>query len=331
MVTIYDVAKRAGVSPATVSRVLNGISVSEAKALAVRRAADELDFTPNRTARGLRTQTSEVIGLIIPDVENPYFTQVARGVEDAAQQAGYSVVLCNSDSDLAKEEKYLRIAVSQNMAGVVIAAAGEGTDITPIVNSGRPVVAIDRVNAFEVDAVVIANRDAGYMATQNLINVGFTRIACVAGPADIDTARERVRGWREAMQAGFGEAPADELLVESSFRVEGGREAMRALLALETPPDAVVLSNNMLGVGAMQVLSEEGIQPPALGVAVVGSLPFTTLAPSAVSAVHLPARRMGAAAAQLLIDRLAGDTQPPRTIVLRGKLAPARLPEGTAV
>ena len=330
MVTIYDVAKRAGVSPATVSRVLNGISVSEAKALAVRRAADELDFTPNRTARGLRTQTSEVIGLIIPDVENPYFTQVARGVEDAAQQAGYSVVLCNSDSDLAKEEKYLRIAVSQNMAGVVIAAAGEGTDISPIVSSGRPVVAIDRVNAFDVDAVVIANRDAGYLATQNLINAGFSRIACVSGPADIDTARERVRGWREAMQAAFGAAPPDELLVGSSFRVEGGREAMRALLALEAPPDAVVLSNNMLGVGAMQVLSEEGIQPPALGVAVVGSLPFTTLAPSAVSAVHLPARRMGAAAAQLLIDRLGGDTQPPRTIVLRGKLAPARLPEGTA-
>jgi len=324
MATIYDVAKLAGVSPATVSRVLNGIAVSEAKAAAVRSAAEELEFVPNRTARGLRTQTSEVIGLIIPDVENPYFTQVARGVEDAAQKAGYSVVLCNSDADPEKERVYLRIAVLQNMAGVIIAAASEDTDIGVVTAAGRPVVAIDRHNAFPVDTVVIDNRDAGYSATIGLIEQGFRRIACVSGPLHIDTARERAQGWRDAMQERLGATPGD-LLVESNFQVGGGRAAMLQLLDRPERPDAVLLGNNLLGVGAIQVLSEKGLTPPAIGVAVLGSLPFTTIAPSAVSVMHLPGRKMGGVAADLLIDRLRGNQEPPRAVVLPGRLTPADL------
>jgi len=324
MATIYDVAKLAGVSPATVSRVLNGVPVSQSKADAVRRAAAELEFTPNRTARGLRMQTSEVIGLIIPDIANPYFTQVARGVEDAAQEAGYSVVLCNSDSDLLKEQRYMRIAVSQNMAGVVIAAAGGGPDLSVVTDAGRPVVAIDRANDFRVDAVVVANRDAGFMATEDLVKSGFKKIAFVSGPSEIDTARERVRGWREAIEKHVGSAPAADLLLISTFQVEGGRASVRELLDRDDRPDAVVLSNNLLGVGAMQVLLERGVTPAEFGVSVIGSLPFATLPPSTVSVLHLPARQMGVEAARLLIERLRGDAQPPRTIVLRGRLDSAR-------
>jgi LacI family transcriptional regulator len=122
----------------------------------------------------------------------------------------------------------------------------------------------------------------------------------------------------------FPEADPDELLRYSTFRVDGGREVMEELLALPEPPDAVVAGNNLLGVGAIQVLTERGLTPPRLGVAVVGSLPFTTLSPSAVTLVRLPARHMGVTAAKMLLERIAGDDQPARTVVLRGELQPAR-------
>jgi LacI family transcriptional regulator len=319
MATIYDVAKLAGVSPSTVSRVFNGVGVSAEKLTAVRAAVAELSFEPSRAARALRTQRTDVVALVIPDIENPYFTEVARGVEDVAQSAGYSVVLCNSDSQADKEQTYLQIAVSERMAGVIIAGASADTEVSSILEAGHPVVAIDRPVRSDVDGVMMANRDAGFEATENLIDAGFRRIACVSGPQEIRTARERARGWREAL-ALHGMDASDSRLVHSSFRVDGGREALAVLMTAEDPPDAIVAGNNLIGVGAIQWLSEHGLTPPTVGVAVVGSLPFTTLAPSAVSVVWLPARLMGSMAAQMLLERIRGDRQPPRTAVLHGEL-----------
>lgn len=322
MATIYDVAELAGVSPATVSRVFNGASVSAEKVLSVRAAAKKLKFVPNRAARTLRRQSSEVIGLIIPDIENPYFTEMARGVEDVASEAGYSVVLCNSDAQLEKEATYLQIAISEHMSGVIIATASEESDLSPTIATGRPVVAVDRSTTYDVDGVVMANRAAGAAATQDLIRAGYRRIAYIGGPAHIDTAAERASGWRDAVNAGEREFDPD-LLLFSTFRVDGGRAAMEKLLALPEPPDAVVAGNNLIGVGAIQVLTEHGLTPPAVGVAVIGSLPFTTLSPSAVTVVRLPARHMGVTAARMLLERIRGDQQPARTVVLRNELQSA--------
>lgn len=324
MATIYEVAKLAGVSPATVSRVFNGMGVSDEKTAAVRDAARQLRFTPNRTARTLRKQESEVIALVIPDIENPYFTELARGVEDVAQSAGYSVVLCNSDSQTEKESTYLQIAISEHMAGVILAAASDRTDLDEILAAGRPVVAVDRSTGYDIDGVVMANRLGGQAATENLIQAGYRRIACITGPREIETAHERTEGWRAALTAARGTAPDEELLIYSTFRVDGGRSAMEALLGLPEPPDAVVAANNLLGVGAIQVLTEHRLTPPNIGVAVVGSLPFTTLSPSAVTVVRLPARHMGVTAARMLLERIAGDDQPARTVVLRSEMQPAR-------
>lgn len=322
MATIYDVARLAGVSPATVSRVFNGVGVSEEKVAAVRQAAAQLKFFPNRTARTLRRQSSEVIALVIPDIENPYFTEMARGVEDVASEAGFSVVLCNSDAQVEKEQTYLRIAIAEHMSGVILAAASDRTSLEEIMAAGRPVVAVDRGTGYDIDGVVMANRDAGRSATEQLIEAGYTRIAHIAGPEHIETAVERADGWRMALAAQG--LPADPgLLRFSSFRVDGGREAMEELLALPEPPDAVVAGNNLIGVGAIQVLTEHGLTPPAMGVAVVGSLPFTTLSPSVVTVVRLPARHMGVTAARMLLDRIGGDDQPARTIVLRNEIQAA--------
>lgn len=324
MATIYEVAALAGVSPATVSRVFNGTRVSEEKAKLVREAAAQLDFTPNRTARTLRKQNSEIIALVIPDIENPYFTELARGVEDVAQSAGFSVVLCNTDSQLDKEATYLQIAISEHMAGVILAAASDHTNLDDILAAGRPVVAVDRSTGYDIDGVIMANRTAGQAATENLVQAGYRRIACITGPQHIETAYERAQGWRAVIARHFPDADPDELLRYSTFRVDGGRDVMEELLALPEPPDAVVAGNNLLGVGAIQVLTEHGLTPPKLGVAVVGSLPFTTLSPSAVTVVRLPARHMGVTAAKMLLERIAGDDQPARTVVLRNEVQPAK-------
>lgn len=326
MATIYDVAKLAGVSPATVSRVYNGMGVSPEKTRAVRKAAAQLRFTPSRTARTLRKQESEVIALVIPDIENPYFTEVARGVEDVAQSQGYSVVLCNSDSQVEKESRYLQIAISEQMAGVIVAAASDHTNLDDILAAGRPVVAVDRGTGYDIDGVVMANRAAGQGATENLVAAGFRRIACITGPREIETAYERAEGWRTVIARHFPETDPDELLRYSTFRVDGGRATMEELLALPEPPDALVAANNLLGVGAIQVLTEHGLTPPGVGVAVVGSLPFTTLSPRAVTVVRLPARHMGVTAAKMLLERIAGDDQPARTVVLRSEVLSADVP-----
>jgi LacI family transcriptional regulator len=173
---------------------------------------------------------------------------------------------------------------------------------------------------------MMANRAAGKAAADALVKAGYRRIACITGPREIETAFERADGWRSVVSRLDGGADDEELVRYSTFRVDGGRAAMEDLLALPEPPDAVVAANNLMGVGVLQVLSERGLIPPRVGVAVVGSLPFTTLTPTAVTMVRLPARHMGVTAARMLIERINGDTEPARTIVLRNELMPASYP-----
>lgn len=322
MATIYDVAALAGVSPATVSRVFNGRAVSEDRAERVREAAATLSFTPNRTARTLRRQSSEVIALIIPDIENPFFTALARSVEDRAQSAGFSVVLCNTDDDPDKEAHYLQIAVSENMAGVILVPASDHSDLTTMVSQNRPVVTVDRTTGFSVDHVMIDNRPAGASLTAALFDAGYERVACIAGPETIVTATERALGWRNVVEERGGYDPEPFLRI-ANHRVDGGRRAMAELLGAAEVPDAVVATNNLMGVGALQVLNEHGLTPPAFGVGVIGDLPFTTLSPGLVTLVHLPTRDLGTAAVSMLVSRIAGERQAPRTAVFPGELARA--------
>jgi LacI family transcriptional regulator len=322
MATIYEVAALAGVSPATVSRVFNNRPVSEEKAELVREAAASLSFTPNRTARSLRKQSSEVIALIIPDIENPFFTAMARGVEDRAQAAGYSVVLCNTDDDPVKEATYLQIAISENMAGVILVPASDQSDLSRIIDSGRPVVTVDRTTAFDVDHVMIDNEPAGAAITAALFDAGYHRVACIAGPETVVTAIDRARGWRRVAEE-RGDDDPDRLLRIANHRVDGGRAAMTELLGGAEKPDAVVVTNNLMGVGALQVLNEHGLTPPAFGVGVIGDLPFTTLSPGLVTLVHLPTRDLGATAVRMLVARISGQKDPARTVLLPGELAAA--------
>lgn len=314
MTSIVDVASRAGVSTATVSRVLNGKTVRADLAEAVRRAAEELQYSPNRTARSLRRRHSEVIALILPDIENPFFTSLARGVEDAAQRAGFSVVLCNTDDDPKKEARYLGIAASENMAGVILAPADPQPDLGRLTDRGTSIVVVDREVDADVDQVLFDNRTLGRSATEDLIRSGCRRIACVTGPTTIPTAGERAAGWREALAAA-GLPTDDSLLVHANFRVDGGREAMAALLSLPQRPDAVLATNNLVGVGVLQVVAEARDRLSDLGVGVIGELPFVTSAHDNLTVHPLGPREMGLTAARLLLERIAGTSEPARRLV----------------
>ncbi|MET7132691.1 LacI family transcriptional regulator [Cellulosimicrobium sp. MI9406] len=328
MTRIVDVARHAGVSTATVSRVLNGKTVRPELAAAVRAAVEDLGYAPDRTARSLRRRSSDVVALVLPDVENPFFTAVARGVEDVAQQAGYSVVLCNTDDDPAKEERYLAVAERENMAGVVLAPATDAPETAALRARRRAVVVIDRRVRQDVDQVVFDNVALGRRAAAELVQRGFRRVACITGPRGTSTAVERADGWREAL-AEAGLSP-DGLLVHANFRVDGGHGAAVDLLARPDPPDAILATNNLVGVGVLRALAEAHGRPaasatdarargagdgPAVGVGIVGDLPFATSRTSDVALVPLDPRALGTTAARILLDRLAGADDPARRVV----------------
>ncbi|MER6064084.1 LacI family DNA-binding transcriptional regulator [Streptomyces sp. NPDC001792] len=342
MTTINDVAQAAGVSPATVSRVLNGGRVTAERAERVRRAAAELGFAPNRVARSLRMQRSSVIGLIIPDIENPFFTALARGVEDAAQRTSYSVVLCNTDGNLDKERRYLDIAIAERMAGVIVAAASRGrTDVSALQSRGIPVVAVDRrPRGAGADAVLVDNEEGSAAATAHLLARGYRRIACITGPQGASTAEERLAGYRSALReflAGDQGDPAAaaegvDLLRDytrhADFKVEGGYTAMADLLALPQPPDAVFAANNLMAVGALRAVREAGLEPPEIGVLSFGEVPWAPLTRPGLTTVQVPSYDLGWTAAGLLLDRIAGKDQPLRTVVLRSSLQLTSSPGG---
>lgn len=326
--TIYQVAALAGVSPATVSRVLNGVAVSPGYADKVREAADALDFRPNRAARTLRRRSSEVIALIIPDIENPFFTALARGVEDRALDAGFSVVLCNTDEQPSKEARYLDVALSEHMAGVILAPASGTTDLDALLARKTPVVTVDRSSSYDVDTVLMDNEDGGRRATTSLYEQGFTRVGCITGPREVQTAETRAAGWRGVFTARSPRANPDNYLRYTDYRVDGGRAAMTDLLRMRHPPDAVFVANNLMSVGALQHLFEVGKPPPAVGLASLGDLPFPTWETRGVTVLPWPARRLGVQAADLLLARINGDDGPARTVVADSTAETGPVPAG---
>lgn len=316
--TIYQVAALAGVSPATVSRVLNGRPVSPEYTQRVRDAAEKLQFRPNRTARNLRRRHSEMIALIIPDIENPFFTSLARGVEDRALASDYSIVLCNTDDRPEKEGRYLDMAASGHVAGVILAPSSGETHLGALLERGVPVVTVDRMaHGVTVDAVLMDDEDAARRATSRLFDTGYRRVGCITGPAGVDTADLRAAGWRAVARARGSAGDPGALLRHADYRVGGGRTAMADLLALPAPPDAVFVANNLMSLGALQLLGELGQPPPGVGLASLGELPFLSAERAGIVVEPWPARGLGEAAARLLLMRIGGEASPARTVVLR--------------
>jgi LacI family transcriptional regulator len=321
--TIRDVAAAARVSAGTVSRVLNGKrDVGDELKQRVLEAVSELGYRPNGAARSLRTRAAMVLGVIISDVTNSFFTAVVRGAEDKAQNAGYSVVLANADEDLRKEARYLEVAAAEQMAGVLLSpASSRQTSIEVLLERGIPVVTIDRrLATAAVDSVTVNNHQAAREATQHLISQGCTRIGIIAGPAQTTTGASRLAGHRAALRAA-GRQSDHSLTAYGNFRTDGGYAAARKLLRLPRPPDGLLISNDLMTIGGLQAIAEAGLSIPG-DIAVVGfdNASWATAFRPPLTVVTQPTYEIGEVATDLLLRRVSGEKFPPRHVVLRAKL-----------
>jgi LacI family transcriptional regulator len=321
--TIDDVAKAAGVSPATVSRVVNGTrDVSPDRAARVRAAVAELGYQPFGPARALRLQATDVWAVIVADIENPFFTSIVRGIEDGGREHGFRVMLCNSDEDLRKEADYIDVAIAERMAGVVIAVAStRASKLDPLLDAGIAVVAVDRrPGGTKVDSVLVDNQRGAAEATTHLIEAGATRIACITGPPRLSTANERLAGYRRALRRARV-ALDPSLVARTDFRETGGYKAMRELCSLRHPPDAVLVANNLMTVGALEALRDEGLSVPG-DVRVVGfdDAPWAKLLQPSLTVVAQPTYEIGRRSAELLLTARSQPARPRQEVLLHPHL-----------
>lgn len=323
MVRIDEVAKEAGVSVATVSRVLNGKStVDPAYAERVNAAAAKLGYRANNVARNLRRRATDLLTLIISDVGNPFFTAITRGVEDVARQHGYSVLLCNADEDADKERGYLAVAEREQVAGVILSPHHGTTDVSRLLRASIPVVVVDRqLVGVQTDSVTVQSRQGARLATDHLIDAGWLRPACITGPEDAGTARDRLDGYLDAVRR-HGQMRSS--FRHASYRQSGGRAAAAELFDLPEPPDSLFVANGEMTLGALDEIKRRGMRlGHDVGLVMFDDTPWAPLITPAISVVAQPAYDMGAQAAVILIDHLTGNARGgPRQIVLSTTLIP---------
>ena len=322
MVKIKDVATAAGVSTATVSRVLSGKPhVRPAVRAKVMAVVGELGYRPNRVARNLRSRRSNIIALIVADIENPFFQQVSRAVEDTANAAGFSVILCNNDEDERKESRYLELVHDENLAGVILSPTrGAAEYVNSTAALGVPIVVIDRrVRHAAVDSVFIDNERAAYDLVGHLIEHGYRRIAAIFG-AGTTTGKERRAGCLRALRE-QGLRPMKEVVIAAAPTEEDGYACTRKLLSRSLPLDALVTSNSLLAAGALLAMREADVNIPAdMAFASFYDTTWARLLEPPLTVIQQPTHEIGRTAARMLVDRIAQPERPHREITLHAKL-----------
>jgi DNA-binding LacI/PurR family transcriptional regulator len=319
---IKDIAEAAGVSTATVSRVLSGKQNVRPEVKAkVLEVVKRMNYSPNRAARSLRSRKSSTIGLIVADIQNPFFASVTRAVEDVAQANDYSVILCNTDENPDKERMYLELMQDENAAGIILSPTGRLATHFPreLVDLG-PMVVIDRKIAdVGVDCVVIDNFNAARTVTQHMLEHGYKRIAGLFGANSV-TGKERLAGFKAALQ-GAGIAIDDTYVVEIPAREFEGHTAATRLLDLENPPDAILTSSGLLATGAFKAIRDRELPVPnTIAFATFDESPWTTMIRPAITVIEQPTYAIGQTAAEMLLKRIAEPNRPTRHVVLSHKL-----------
>ena len=322
MISIKDVADAAGVSTATVSRVLaDKPHVRPEIRERVLAVVEALNYRPNRVARSLRVQKSNIIGLIVSDIQNPFFTAVSRAVEDMAYERALSVFLCNTDENPQKEKLYLELMRDENVAGVILSPTRQTADaFADVANLHLPMVMIDRrVRDIEVDSVVIENIEAAYKLVEHLINDGHQRIGAIFG-SDSTTGRERHEGYLRALKE-HGIKVLPELIHYVSPREVAGYKKTQALLSLPEPPDAIFTGNALLSAGAFRALRESRLAiPDEVAFAGFDETTWATLVEPPVTVMEQPTYEIGQTATELLLKRIKEPDRPTREVILKGKL-----------
>jgi LacI family transcriptional regulator len=323
-----EIARKAGVSTATVSRALNSPErVSPRLRARVTAVAAQFGYRPNRVARSLRTRRTHTLGVVVPTITNPHFADAVRAMQDGASERGYTLLVANSDHQLAKEEAALTTLLDHRVDGVVLVSTARDPAPPPalaaLLQSRTPMVVVDRALPYlHVSRVLVDVRGGARQAVQHLAARGRRRIAFIAGPAGVWTAEEKLMGYHEGLLAsGLASDPA--LVLPGEYTTEGGEARAQDLLALRPRPDAVLIANNLMALGVYRVLLRSGVAVPGdLAVAGFDDVAWTDVVRPTLTVVAQPTAELGRQAIEVLLARVAHRDVPPQ---LAMRLLPTRL------
>ena len=327
MTTIKEIAQRAGVSIGTVSNVINGTAaVSDRRRERVQAAIQELDYHPNQVARSLKIRRTGMVGMIISDITNPFFPQLVRGAEDALLKQQNLLITFNTDDRLEREQHIFSVLRAHRVDGVLVVVApgdSQAVHIQDARKAGLPIVCLDRVPpGLEIDIVSVDNVGGTRQCIEHLLAQGHREIAIITGPVALETARERLQGYSEALgQAGI--PVRKEWIREGDFRADSGYRLGKELLSTPTRPTALFVSNNTMTLGVLRALEECGVRcPEEIALAMFDDLPLTDSFHPHLTAVAQPAYAIGYRGAELLLERIEkkSEGQPPLKIQLPTEL-----------
>ncbi|MEV8566848.1 LacI family DNA-binding transcriptional regulator [Streptomyces sp. NPDC051322] len=321
MASIKDVAAGAGVSVATVSRALNGHpSVRPDTRARVLATVEALGYRPNAVARSLRTDRTRTLGLVISDVLNPYFTELARSVEDEARAHGFSVIIGNADEQPAQQDHHIRTLLDRRIDGLLVSPTDGGSPLMlDAAGSGTPMVFVDRwIPGVDVPVVRSDGRAAVRELVAHLHGLGHRRLAIIAGPATTTTGNERIEAFRDALRE-YGLPLPDAYIGHGDFQADSGRRETNRFLALPEPPEVVFAADNLMTLGAMDAIRGHGLRiPHDIALAAFDDIPWFVHTDPAITAIAQPTGELGRAAVRALIDRLEG--REPQSAILPARL-----------
>lgn len=321
--TSKDVAELAGVHPSTVSRVINNDSrISEKTKERVLLAIKKLGYTPNAIARGLKTKRTYTLGMLIPDITNPFFAEIARGVEDAANKNNFNVILCNTDDKPKKERTYLEILREKRVDGLILGTAHiKDKSILELERQKFPYMLISRnIERLDKNCIIIDDVAGGIMATEYLIKLGHQRIAHITGPLQTRSALNRLKGYKLALKK-YGIEYRDELVGEGDFRIKGGYQVMKRYLKLAKPPTAIFAANDLLALGAMQAIQKKNFSiPDDFSVIGFNDIELASFVYPPLTTIRQPILEMGNLAVKMLLKIITDKEFNQRRVVLQPKL-----------
>lgn len=322
--TIKDIARLAGVSTATVSRVINDYpGVREKTRIRVKKVIDKFGYQRNILARKLVTKKTSIIGVVLSDITNPFYSEIARGIEDEARKWGYTVIFGSTDNTREIQKEYVNLFREQRVDGIIFASVAlQDPDVEKLFKEDVPFVLVNRkLDTIKTDFVVLDNVKGAYMAAEHLIKLGHKRIGFICGPLNYSTGVDRLRGYKEALRK-YNIEEYPELVKSGNFRQESGYRAFKEFMSMKSPPTAVFASNDFMALGVLEAALELGIRIPE-DIALVGfdDINFASFKFVSLTTVAQRKYEMGAKGIQLLIKKIeSSERWIPQEIYLKPRL-----------
>ena len=308
--TIEDIAKRSGFSVSTVSRVLNKEAgkhrISDRTQQLILKVAQELKYRPNQLARSLRLKRTHTIGLVVPDISNPFFAYVTRSIQTSVHRIGYSLVVCDTDENLDLEIEHTNLLLSKGVDGLIIMPVGQKCDhLRRVMKEGVPFVLVDRsFDDLDADAVIVDNYRGAYEAVEHLISHGHRRIGIIQGLPNTSTSVRRLQGYKDALRK-HSIPLAEDLIVGNSFRRENGYLETKVLLSMPDPPTAIFATSDLITLGVLEAIDEGGLRiPDDISLVVFDDVDFGPFLKCPLTTVAQPKENMGELAVKILVERI---------------------------